>query len=148
MISRALSALLCATAIASAAEAPPVETMNCDQMTAELVVAGQKMNSQMDPEFAREAQAMMAEAQAGPSTGAVVGGMAMGVACSIPGVGMFCMAAQQAQAMTQGAQAEKNIERMMAQMQRLEKAMEGIDVARMEALSKRFEEQKCQVPQQ
>ena len=150
MILRVYLALACATAIAGAADValPPVESMNCDQMMAELVVAGQKMNSQMDPEFAREAQAMMDEAQAGPSTGAMVGGVAMGVACSIPGIGMFCMAAQQTQAMTQDAQAEQNIERMMAQAERMEKAMEGIDMDRMQALSERFEAQACKVPQQ
>jgi hypothetical protein len=72
----------------------------------------------------------------------------MSVACSIPGVSMFCMATQQMQAMTQGAQATQNIERMQAQMERLESAMEGLDFERMEALGQRFEQQKCEVPQQ
>ncbi len=147
MILRASLALVCATAIADGA-LPPVHTMNCDQMMAELIVAGQKMNSQMDPEFVREAQAMAAEAQGASGAGAIAQGVGMSVACSIPGVSMFCMAAMQAQAMTQGAQAEQNFERMQAQAERMEKAMEGIDVDRMQALSERFEAQACKVPQQ
>ena len=91
---------------------------------------------------------MMAEAQAGLGAGAIVGGVGMSLACAIPGVDMFCMIGQQAQAMTQGAEASQNMERMEAQMARLEKAMEGIDVDRMQALSTRFEEKKCPVPQQ
>jgi hypothetical protein len=151
MLKRVLSAatLLCVTAIAGASDTPPaVETMDCDHMRTELVAAGGKMKSQLDPEFAKEAQAMMAEAQAGPSAGAVAQGVGMSVACTIPGVDMFCMAAQQAQAMAQGAQATQNMERMQAQMERLEKAMEGLDIERVEALSQRFEQQKCEVPQQ
>ena len=36
-------------------EAPPaVDTMTCEQLAAELTVAGQRMNSQLDPEFATE----------------------------------------------------------------------------------------------
>lgn len=150
MIFRAFLALICATAIANATDVvlPSVDTMNCDQLMAELIVAGQKMNSQMDPEFATEAQAMASEAQGASGAGAIAQGVGMSVACSIPGVGMFCMAAMQAQAMTLGAQAEQNIERMQAQMERMQKAMEGIDVERMEALSQRFEAQACKVPQQ
>jgi hypothetical protein len=150
MILRASFAFLCATAIANAADGalPPVDTMNCDQMMAELIVAGQKMNSQMDPEFAKEAQAMAAEAQGGAGAGAIAQGIGMSVACSIPGVSMFCMAAMQAQAMSQGAQAEQNMERMQAQAERMQKAMDGIDVDRMQALSERFEAQACKVPQQ
>jgi hypothetical protein len=150
MIFRASFALLCATAIADAAYValPSVDTMSCDQMMAELVVAGQRMNSQLDPEFATEAQAMAAQAQGASGAGAIAQGVGMSVACSIPGVSMFCMAAMQAQALTQGAQAEQNFERMQTQMERLEKAMEGIDVERMQALSQRFEAQACKVPQQ
>ncbi len=150
MILRASLALFCATAIASAADGalPPVDTMNCDQMMAELIVAGQKMNSQMDPEFAKEAQAMAAKAQGGSGAGAIAQGIGMSLTCAVPGVGMFCMAAMQAQAMTQGAQSEENMERMLAQAERMQKAMDGIDIDRMQALSERFEAQACKVPQQ
>ncbi len=63
-------------------------------MQAELIVTGQQMNAQMDPEFAREAQAMneeiqQAQARAGANMAAGIGA---GLACSIPGVAMACMA--------------------------------------------------------
>jgi hypothetical protein len=151
MLTRALPALalVCATAIAGASDTPPaVETMDCDQMRTELVATGAKMKSQLDPEFAKEAKAMMAEAQAGPSAGAIAQGVGMSLACAIPGVDMFCMIGQQAQAMAQGDQATQNMERTEAQMKRVEKALEGIDIERLGALSQRFEQQKCEVPQQ
>lgn len=151
MLSRALPALalVCTAAIAGASETPPaVETMDCDQMRAELAATGAKMRSQLDPEFVKEAQAMMAEVQAGPSPGAIAQGVGMSLACAIPGVDMFCMIGQQAQAMAQGDQATQNMERTEAQMKRVEKALEGIDIERLEALSQRFEQQKCEVPQQ
>ena len=152
MVTRAVAVagLFCIAASASAfAETapPPVESMTCEQMTAELVVAGQKMNAGLDPEFAKEAQAMAAEAQ-GSSAGAIAGGVGMSIACSIPGIGMLCMVGQQAQAMAQGDKTEQNIERMEAQMERLRRAMEGLDMDRLTAMSQRFEEQKCEVPQQ
>ncbi len=150
MLKRALpivSLCLC-TAVASAADATPapIDTMSCDQMRVELVAAGEKMKRQLDPEFAKEAQAMLAEAQASP--GAIAKGVGTSIACSIPGIDMFCMTAQYAQGMAQGTQAAQNMERMEAQMERLQRAMEGIDIERMEALSQRFEQQKCEVPQQ
>ena len=145
----ALVGFACMSASASAdTTPPPIESMTCEQMTAELVAAGQKMNEQMDPEFAKEAQAMAAEAQGTGSTGSMIGGVGSAIACSLPGIGMLCMVGQQAQAMAQGDQSQQNIERMQAQMERLEKAMEGLDQERLTAMSQRFEEQKCQVPQQ
>ena len=147
----AIVALFCfaATASASADSAPPpIESMTCDQMLAELTVAGQRMNAQLDPEFSKEAQAMYDQGQAGPGAGAIAGGIGMSIACSIPGVGMLCMFGQQAQGMAQGDQTEQNLERMQAQMERLEKAMEGLDMDRLTAMSQRFEDQKCEVPQQ
>ena len=148
MIFRALSMLMCASAIASAADVTPpaVETMDCSQMTAEMIVAGKRMKDQMDPEFAKEAQAMMAEAQA-DATGAIVQGVGMSLACAIPGIDMFCMITNPLQSMMQGGQAEENMARMEAQAARMEKAMEGLDMARLEALSQRFEQQKCKVPE-
>ena len=150
MLKYALPAvLLLSVSIANASDtaAPDVGAMNCDQMRGELTAAGLKMKSQLDPAFASEAQAMASEAQGGPSGGAVAQGIGMSVACSIPGIGMFCMAAQQAMAMSQGAQAEENMARLQAQMERMEKAMEGIDMDRMQLLTQRFDEKKCEVPQ-
>jgi hypothetical protein len=148
MFTRALPAavtVLCFASVAVASDTlPAVETMTCDQMLAELTVAGQKMNSQMDPEFAREAQAMADQAQ-GPSTGAVVGGVGQAIACSLPGIGLLCGVTAQMSG-TEGA-SEEHMARLQAQMERLEKAMEGLDMARLQMMSERFEAQKCEVPQ-
>ena len=125
---------------------PPVESMNCEQMQAELMVAGQTMNAQMDPEFAREAQAMHEEAQQA-SRPNIAAGIGTGIACSIPGVGMACMAAQQAQIANAQRDAAENQARMDAQMDRLDQSMAGLDQQRLMAISQRFEEQRCKTPQ-
>lgn len=150
MFARAALTLLCTTRIAVAADAalPAVETMNCDQMMGEMIVAGQKMNSQMDPEFAREAQAMADQARGASSAGAMMSGVGSAVACSLPGISLICGVSAQMGAMNQGAMAEENIARMQAQAERLQRAMEGLDMERLQAMSERFEAQKCQVPQQ
>jgi hypothetical protein len=151
MLTRTFGAavFVCLTASASIASeaAPPVESMSCDEMRAELIVAGQKMSQQLDPEFAKEAQAMADQARGANAAGAGASAMGMTAACSIPGLGMLCMAAQQAQMASQGGQVEQNIERMQAQMERLNKAMEGLDVERLTALSQRFEEKRCETGQ-
>jgi hypothetical protein len=151
MLTRALPAALTvlslATVAAASAVLPAVETMTCDQMLAELTVAGQQMNARLDPEFAREAQAMADQAQGAGSAGSVVGGVGGAIACSLPGVGLFCAITSQASSMGQAGATEENIARMTAQMERLQKAMEGLDMARLQMMSERFEAQKCQVPQ-
>jgi hypothetical protein len=120
--------------------------MTCEQMQAELGVAGQRMNAQLDPEFSSEAQAMWDESQqASPPN--IAAGVGASIACSIPGVGMACMAAQQAQAAQAQQEADQNIARMEAQGDRLNAAMDGLDQQRLMALSQRFEEQRCQTPQ-
>lgn len=124
----------------------PVDTMTCEQMQAELTVAGQQMNAQMDPEFAREAQAMHEESQQASRRGQATG-VGSAVVCSIPGVGMACMAGQVAQAQQAQRDAAANQERMAAQMDRLNQSMAGLDQQRLMELSQRFEEQSCQVPQ-
>jgi hypothetical protein len=48
---------------------PAVDGMTCEQMMAEMTVAGQHMNAHLDPEFATEAQAMHAQAQSRRSDG-------------------------------------------------------------------------------
>jgi len=129
---------------------PPVESMDCAQMQAELTVAGQQMNAQLDPEFGTEAQAMMDEAQAGRGNvaGQMATGIGMGIACSIPGVSMACMAAQQAQMANAQRDAAEHQQRMDAQMDRLDASMAGIDQQRMMAVSDRYEQQNCQAQAQ
>jgi hypothetical protein len=121
--------------------------MDCDQMLAELTVAGQRMNAQLDPEFASEAQAMHEEAQQGQGN-AMAQGVGTSIACSIPGLGMACMAAAQAQAARAQQQQQQHMQRMDAQMDRLNASMEGIDQERMMALTDRYERMNCQTPQQ
>lgn len=129
---------------------PPVETLTCEQMQAELMVAGQQMNAQLDPEFAAEAQRMHAENQAasrGVGPPSIAAGVGTSFACSIPGVGYACMAAQQAQAANAQAQQAEHMSRMNAQNERLQASMAGIDQQRMMAVSDRFEQQRCETPQ-
>jgi hypothetical protein len=150
MLARVLPAALVLglASVAVASDAlPPVETMTCDQMLAEMTVAGQKMNSQLDPEFAKEAQAMADQAQSAGSAGSMIGGVGSAIACSIPGVSLICGIGAQMGAMSQQGASEEHMARLQAQMARLEKAMEGLDMARMQMMSERFEAQKCQVPQ-
>lgn len=143
----AAATFVCLAAGAVAQEPPPpVESMDCAQMQAELMVAGQQMNAQLDPEFAREAQAMSDEAQQA-SRPSMATGIGAGIACSIPGVGMACMAAAQAQAQQAQQDAAQNQARMDAQMDRLNASMAGLDQERLAALSQRFEEQRCETPQ-
>lgn len=93
---------------------PAVQSMTCEQMLAEITTAGRTMNSQMDPQFAAEAQAMQQEAQRRTPQ---------------PGD-----ASQNVQA---------NMARLNAQMNRLNNATAGIDMARMQAMNERFESQNC-----
>jgi len=128
---------------------PPVESMTCEQMQAELIVAGERMNAQMDPEFAAEAQAMQQELEEARrrAAGSVAAGVGMGLACSIPGVGAACMAGQMAQAAQAQRQAAENQTRVQAQHERLQQSMTGLDQQRLMALSQRYEQQGCQTPQ-
>lgn len=140
--------IVCTTAAAQETTSPggappPVESMSCEQMTAEMIVAGQRMSAQMDPEFASEAQAMHDEAQAG-QRGAMATGMGTSALCSVPGLGMACMAAQQAQAARMQAQQQEHMERMDAQIDRLNASMEGLDQQRLMAMNERYQELGCQ----
>ena len=126
-----------------AAAPPPVDTMTCDQMLAEMTGAGRQMNSQLDPQFGVDANAMMNEAQQ-KQRQAQSQAVGMGVMCAIPGLGMACAAAAQQQAAQAQADAPRQQARMQAQMDRLNNSMDGIDQQRMMAMSNRFEAQHCQ----
>lgn len=124
----------------------PVDSLTCEQMTAEMMLAGQQMNAQLDPNFATDVQAMqdqgaarMREAQAGA--------LGAGLVCAIPGLGMACMAAQQAQVASQMAHADEDRARMDHITGTVNNAMAGIDTNRMQALNTRFERQHCPMPQ-
>lgn len=94
----------------------PVNTLTCDQMLAEMHVAGQKMSQQLDPSFAASAQAQydkMRSGAAGPATAEAA-------------------AANRAQRDRMGAQVVGS--------------MQGIDIQRMQAINTRFSAQKCPAP--
>lgn len=114
---------------------PPVDTMNCDQMIAEMTTAGQQMHSQLDPQFGVEAEAMANEAQQKQREAQQ---QAMNPACFIPFVGMACAAQQQHQAQQAQADAPRQQARMQAQMDRVNNSMAGIDQNRMQAMSTRL----------
>ncbi len=117
---------------------PPVDTMTCAQMQAEMTTAGQQMNRQLDPQFGVEAQAMSNEVQEKQRQAQQ---QAMNPACFIPILGMAC-AAQQQQHAQQDTVA--NQQRVQAQMDRLDASMAGLDQERLQAMSTRYESMRCQ----
>ncbi|MBL8547352.1 MAG: hypothetical protein JNL81_12875 [Hyphomonadaceae bacterium] len=100
---------------------PAVETLNCDQMLAEMMTAGQRMNSQMDPSMGADAQALNDQMQNG----------GRGANRRRP----------------TAADAEANRERMATMGNQVADSMQGIDVNRMMALSERFQSERCPTPQ-
>ena len=123
---------------------PPVDTMTCPQMQAEMTSAGQQMSGRLDPQFGVEAQAMAQETQEKQRQAQQ---QAMNPTCFIPFVGMVCAAQQQQQAQQSQSQAAANQQRMQAQMNRLNTSMAGLDQQRLQAMSARFQAQHCQMPQ-
>jgi hypothetical protein len=120
----AFAVLTTAARAQGAAPLPAVETMTCDQMIAEMSVAGAQMNAQLDPQFAVEAQAMneqMQNARNGNSS--------------------------RPDPRTTAAQAEANRNRHAAQAGRINDAMAGLDQQRLMAMAERFESERCPTPQ-
>jgi hypothetical protein len=153
MMKSLLASSLLAIAVAGPARGedaapPPVESMTCAQMQAELMLAGQRMNSQLDPEFAAEARRMEEERRSAyaDAQARTAAGVGMGLACSAPGAGMACQAAQAAEAADAARAAQENQARMNAQHERLQDSMAGLDQARLMALSQRFEAERCATP--
>lgn len=124
---------------------PPVDSMTCDQMMAEMTSAGQQMHGQLDPQFGVEANAMQQEAQQKQREAMQ---QAANPVCYIPFLGMTCAAQQQQQQQQAQADAPRQQARMQAQMNRLNNSMAGIDQNRMQAMSSRFEAQHCQAQMQ
>ncbi len=125
----------------------PVDTLSCDQMVAEMSVAGQQMGAQMDPnlsaniqEMQDESQSRMREAQA-----AILGA---GLVCAVPGLGMACVAVQQAQIAQQMSHRDEDQQRMDTIIGSMNDATAGMDMQRMQALSERFESENCPTPQE
>lgn len=125
---------------AAQANLPPVDTMTCDQMQAEMTADGQVMSHQLDPQFGVDAQSQYNEAmqkereinQQAPVNA---------LACMIP---FMCAAAQHQQQQQAQADAAQNQARTQTQMNRLNASMNGLDQARMQAINSRWQAQHCQ----
>ncbi len=125
---------------------PPVDTMTCDQMTAEMGAAGQQMQAHLDPQFGVEAHAMQQEAQ--QKEREAVSQAAPNPVCFIPFMAMACAAQQQHQAQQSQQEAAANQARTQAQMNRLNNSMAGLDQARLQAINNRYQQMNCQAQAQ
>lgn len=132
---------------ATQASVPPVDTMTCDQMQAEMTGSGQTMSHQLDPQFGVEAQAMRndAEEKQREAQQQIAQAPANALACMIP---FMCHVTQQHQQQVSQEEAARNQARMQAQMGRLNNSMTGLDQGRMQAIMNRWQAQHCQMPQQ
>ena len=141
------AASLVVTAGAQTAPLPAISDMSCEQMQAEMTAAGQLMNQQMDPNLGADIQTMQEDSQRQMSQArnAVIGS---GLICAVPGLGMACTVAMNAQTAGLAEQAEANRESRAAMVESMQQATTGIDMARMAALGERWEEQRCQGPTQ
>jgi|CXWL01.1.fsa_nt_gi hypothetical protein len=127
------------------AQLPAVEAMDCAQMQAEMTSAGQLMNQQMDPNLGADIQAMQDDSQRQMSQ-ARTAAIGSGLLCAVPGLGLACTVAMNAQTARQAAHAEENRERMDAVTTSMQDSTAGIDLERMTAVSQRWEEQRCEAP--
>lgn len=98
-----------------------VDTLTCDQLTAEMMSAGQRMHSQMDPTMAANAESLRNETQ----------GRGRGANAPRP----------------TEAQAAANRERMAGLGNQVMDSTQGIDMNRMMAVSDRFQSENCPTPQ-
>src|SRR5215831_1318700 len=105
---------------------PPVDTMTCDQMSAEMGAAGRQMQAHLDPQFGVEAHAMQQDAQQ-KEREAMSQAAAPNPVCFIPFMAMACAAQQQHQAQQSPQEAAANRGRVQAQMDRLNNSMAGLD---------------------
>lgn len=130
----------------AAAPLAPVDAMTCEQMQSEMIVAGQQMQAQMDPNLGADAQAMQ-DTMRQRQRQAVAGAAGSAAMCMIPGLGMACAAAQNAQMAQQMSHADADRAQMDHLMGSVNNSMAGIDIDRMQALNARFESQHCPMPQ-
>lgn len=133
--------------VSAGAPLPEVDTMNCEQMQSEMMVAGQQMNAQMDPNLATDIQGMQDTARQRQHE-AMAGAMGAGAICAIPGMGMACTVAQQAQVQRQMSHVDEDRRQQQHVIDEVQNSMAGIDQDRMMAISNRWESQHCQMPQQ
>ena len=134
------SAMLALATPAGAQGMPvPVEQMTCEQLLAEMETSNDQL------EAANGAFAISDEEAAAQEKAAMAGAgkdIAMGLACAVPGVGMACMVMQGAQGLAAGAQMQQSMQQHQRMMEQHQQAMARIDMARMQAVTKRVQE-KC-----
>ena len=130
----------------AAAPLPAVDTLTCDQMMAEVTTAGQQMQAQMDPNMGAEIQTMR-DTAAARQRQAMTGAVGAGLMCAVPGLGIACMAAQQAQMSQQMAHAQEDQAHMDHVTGSMHHAIPGIDHDRMMSIHDRSQSQHCQMPQ-
>lgn len=126
---------------------PAVDTLSCEQMHAEMMVAGQQMQSQLDPSMETNITSLQADMQR-QQRGAMAGAMGAGLMCAVPGLGMACGAVMNAQMASQMRQGQQSQDRMDVIMGQMNDSTQGLDLARMQALNERWESQQCQMPEQ
>ena len=126
---------------------PAVETMTCEQMQAEMTAAGQLMNQQMDPNLGADIEAMQENSRQRMED-ARAGAVGAGIICSIPGMGMACTAAMNAQVAEQMSHADEDRARVDAMVGGMQNATASIDQQRMTLVAERWERESCQAPQE
>jgi hypothetical protein len=147
-------AAVCSACLAAPADAqtdpaalPPVETMTCEQMNAEMIVAGMQMNAQLDHEgFATEQAEMQADMERRQNQ-AMAGMGATTAVCAIPGMGYACVAAQQTQARRAQSGMAESQARTDRQVGRITDSMAGLDEDRLMAINDRHQQMQCPTPQ-
>lgn len=143
----AFAAFLAAPADAQDTAPPPVDSMNCEQMNAEMMSAGMQMNAQLDREgLVAEDEAMREEAERRRREQTSMS-LGVGLACAIPGFGGACTAAAMAQASSAAEGAEESQAARDRQIARMNDSMAGLDQSRLMALYERHEEMQCETPQ-
>ena len=144
------AALLVCLAGPAAADKPlapaPVETMTCEQMQAEMTIAGQAMGQNMDPNMAANIEQMQGDAESNMAE-AGVGMLGAGAICAVPGLGVACTAAMSALAARQEAQAEVSREKTDAVVESMNQATASLDIARLTAVASRWESEGCKAPE-
>jgi hypothetical protein len=144
----AAAAFLCLAGSAAAEtglDLAPVDTLTCEQMQAEMTIAGQAMSQNMDPNMAANIERMRDDAGNNMAeTGAGIVGT--GLLCSVPGLGVACMAATSALAARQEKQAAEAHKQTDAVVGSMNQATAGLDIERLMAVAGRWESEGCTAP--
>jgi hypothetical protein len=125
----------------------PVDTLTCEQMQAEMTIAGQAMSQNMDPNMAANIERMRDNA-GGNMAEAGAGMVGAGLLCAVPGLGVACTAAMGALAARQEQQAAEARKQTDAVVGSMNQATAGLDIERLMTLAERWESEGCTAPQE